>query len=182
MRDINEVLKDDRVKIIWRNIQNDKAIQVKIDLQPKGYEKFLLVKFTKAMGWEHLCASFKDETPSWDTMNELKELFWLDDEVCFQLHPKKEDYINNNDHCLHIWRNIEEEFKCPPYIMVGFRDNKEKEDKQALKEMQEALGNPLSDSQIDHMYKMSTGSKNEKESYMKEYLNGLSLQDLLKML
>ena len=51
-----------------------------------------------------------------------------------------------------------------------------------LKEMQEALGNPLSDTQIDHMYKMSVGSKNEKESYMKEYLNGLSLQDLLKML
>ena len=37
MRDINEVLKDDRVRIIWRNVQNDKAIQVKIDLQPKGY-------------------------------------------------------------------------------------------------------------------------------------------------
>ena len=40
MKDINEVLKDDRVRIIWRNVQNDKAIQVKIDLQPKGYEKF----------------------------------------------------------------------------------------------------------------------------------------------
>ena len=42
MRNINEVLQDDRVRIIWRNIQNDKAIQVKINIKTRGYDKIVI--------------------------------------------------------------------------------------------------------------------------------------------
>ena len=53
----------------------------------------------------------------------VKETFWRDDECCMQLHPKKEDYVNNHPFCLHIWRPIDEEIPMPPSLMVGLKNN-----------------------------------------------------------
>ena len=69
-----------------------------------------------------------------DTMK-MKEIFWKDDEVCMQLHPKKEDYVDNMRFCLHIWRPINQEIPTPPSIMVGLRKGKEKEDMKMLLEL-----------------------------------------------
>lgn len=60
----------------------------------------------------------------------MKDIFWNEDEVCMQIHPKKENYVNIMPYCLHIWRPINKEIPTPPNIMVGFR--KEKEDIQEL--------------------------------------------------
>ena len=51
----------------------------------------------------------------------MKEIFWRDDEVCMQLHPKKEEYVNNHNYCLHIWRPIDKEIPMPPSVMVGLK-------------------------------------------------------------
>jgi hypothetical protein len=158
MRDIEEILKDKRIKNIWRNVQNDKAIQLKLDVYSVYNNKIALAKFTKALGWEHLSISFSDETPSWDFTQEMKELFWKDDEVCYQLHPTKDNYINNDEHCLHLWKPIDEEIPLPPPILVGFRKGHE-EDKAILKQVQEELGNPMTDEEIDIMYQDSFNNK-----------------------
>jgi len=62
----------------------------------------------------------------------MKNIFWREDEVCMQLHPKKEDYVDQMKYCLHIWRPIDKEIPIPPSIMVGFRKGKEVEDIQQL--------------------------------------------------
>ena len=72
-------------------------------------------------GWEHLSVTpYKnDKTPSWDFMCKMKEMFFRDDEACVEYHPKKEDYVNDLPHCLHIWRPLEEKLPTPPSIYVG---------------------------------------------------------------
>ncbi len=72
-------------------------------------------------GWEHFSITpFKnDKTPSWDFMCKMKEMFFRDDEACVEYHPKKEDYVNDLPHCLHIWRPLEEKLPTPPSIYVG---------------------------------------------------------------
>ena len=80
------------------------------------------VVFSWGGGWEHLSVNpiKNDRTPSWDEMCKFKEMFFRDDEACVEYHPKKEDYVNNMPHCLHIWRPIKETLPIPPSIFVGF--------------------------------------------------------------
>ena len=70
------------------------------------------------IGWEHVSVSHNNRIPSWETMNKVKEMFFEDDEVVMQLHPSKEDYINNFNYCLHLWRPIGKEIPTPPKILV----------------------------------------------------------------
>ena len=79
-------------------------------------------------GFEHLSVSTPIKTPTWEQMCKMKEIFWRDDEVCMQLHPKKEEYVNNHSYCLHIWRPIDKEIPTPPSFMVGLRKGREMED------------------------------------------------------
>lgn len=68
--------------------------------------------------WEHLSVSMPNKTPSWDQMCEMKNIFWEENEVCVQYHPRKKDYVNVHHHCLHIWRPIKEQLPTPPTIFV----------------------------------------------------------------
>ena len=131
MKDIQTILQDQRIAQVLRNITKDNAIQLKLMLNTQ-YNKQSCVKFTKAMGWEHLSVSFDDMLPDWNYMQEMKEMFWKDDEECFQLHPKKEDYINNHNYCLHIWRPLEQQLPTPPSIMVGLKKQYSKEELEYL--------------------------------------------------
>ena len=72
-------------------------------------------------GWEHFSINpyRRNQTPSWDLMCRMKELFFKDDEACVEYHPRKQDYVNNMPHCLHIWRPLEKELPVPPPIYVG---------------------------------------------------------------
>ena len=83
--------------------------------------------FSWSGGWEHLSVSSHNKTPSWDVMCMLKEIFWNDDEVCVEYHPKREDYVNFHQHCLHIWKKIDYEFPTPPSIFVGIKTGREHE-------------------------------------------------------
>ena len=74
-------------------------------------------------GFEHCSVSMPARCPSWEQMCSIKELFWRDDECCMQLHPPKENYVNNHPYCLHIWKPINQEIPQPPSIMVGLKDN-----------------------------------------------------------
>lgn len=89
--------------------------------------KFLNFIFSYQMGWEHLSVSMPNKTPSWEQMCMMKNIFWNEDEACVEYHPKKEDYVNNHKHCLHIWKPANEVLPLPPSILVGFRSETEKQ-------------------------------------------------------
>lgn len=90
-------------------------------------------------GWEHCSVSMPIRTPSWEQMCVMKDLFWDENEVCFQLHPAKKDYVNNHPYCLHIWKSIDEEIPLPPTIMVGLKNNYSPEEIANLKRIWDEL-------------------------------------------
>lgn len=51
----------------------------------------------------------------------VKDLFWSDDDCVVQYHPPKSDYINNHEHCLHLWKPIDKQIPTPPSILVGLK-------------------------------------------------------------
>lgn len=83
--------------------------------------------FSYQMGWEHLSVSMPNKTPSWEQMCKMKDIFWNKNEACVQYHPKEEDYVNMHSHCLHIWKPVNDTLPTPPHILVGFKDEEEKE-------------------------------------------------------
>ena len=95
-------------------------------------EDMLNFIFSWGGGFEHLSVSTPVRTPTWEQMCLMKDIFWRDDKICMELHPKKEEYVDNMPYCLHIWRPIDQEIPTPPSIMVGFRNGKEVEDLELL--------------------------------------------------
>ena len=69
-------------------------------------------------GWDHVSISSDKRTPSWETMCWIKDQFFEKDEVVLQYHVAEKDHVNIHEHCLHLWRNQNEEVKLPPRFMV----------------------------------------------------------------
>ncbi len=73
--------------------------------------------------WQHVSVSIEGETrpPKWDLMCWIKDLFWDDEDVVMQLHPRKSVYINIHSGCLHLWRPLPPNPPIPEpnSIMVG---------------------------------------------------------------
>ena len=78
----------------------------------------MLFLFSQANGWEHLSVSHNYKTPTWEEMAFAKAQFWGEDECCVEYHPKKSEYVNFHDHCLHIWKQVDKEFPTPPIRLV----------------------------------------------------------------
>lgn len=115
MRQIDEILKT-------RNLQI-KAIDRNMPMLGGSYYdsisgKWLNFMFSIQMGWEHLSVSMPSKTPSWDQMCVMKDIFFEDEEECFEYHPKKSDYVNIHPHCLHIWRPIMQD-RLDAYMGMG---------------------------------------------------------------
>lgn len=75
-------------------------------------------------GWEHVSINDWVQTPTWEEMCELKEIFFKDEETVVQYHPAKSDYVNNLQHCLHLWRPIEKytgTMPIPDTLLVGIK-------------------------------------------------------------
>ena len=72
------------------------------------------------LGWEHVSVSHADHIPSWEVMCKIKDLFWEDEDVVMQLHPKKSEYVNLCKTCLHLWKPIGSDIPAPPKELLGF--------------------------------------------------------------
>lgn len=70
-------------------------------------------------GWEHVSVSLPTRTPTWAEMCFVKDLFWREDEMAVQFHPRKADYVNHHPFCLHLWCPVGGEFPTPPSMLVG---------------------------------------------------------------
>lgn len=80
--------------------------------------------------WEHVSVSVVrknkkgytkvDRTPTWGEMAFVKNLFWGPEETVIQFHPPESEYVNNHEHCLHLWKPPYE-VKTPPTAMIGVK-------------------------------------------------------------
>lgn len=83
--------------------------------------KDFFVIASDGLEWEHVSVSIKnvDRCPKWNEMCKIiKEMFFEDEEVVMQLHPKKTEYVNIHNYTLHLWRPIIREIPTPPIYMV----------------------------------------------------------------
>lgn len=92
-----------------------------IEINGKNY----VVLATSNDGWEHVSVSTETAIPSPEIMSLIKEKFFEPNEFAVEFHPRREDYINNHNFCLHLWRptafslpfpNIKEVMKQKPII------------------------------------------------------------------
>lgn len=138
MKDMKQIAKTSGLKIINKGIDGFAGkVFTKITYKnekPK-FENELFFIFSNGAGWEHLSVSTPDRIPTWEEMCYMKTIFWSDNEVCMQLHPKKEEYVNNHENCLHIWKPINQKIPTPPSCLVGIRKGHEFEDIQKMKEL-----------------------------------------------
>lgn len=72
--------------------------------------------------WEHVSVhSFnnsKKRIPNWKEMCFVKMIFWEDEDLVIQYHPKKSEYINTHEYVLHLWRPIDLIIPTPPIYMI----------------------------------------------------------------
>lgn len=59
--------------------------------------------------WEHVMLNgyWSKRCPTYEEMAHLKDIFWKEEEITVQVHPKKSEYVNNfgYEYNLHLWRN-----------------------------------------------------------------------------
>ena len=72
---------------------------------PFGSYEFVVIA-SDGMGWEHVSVSLKNRCPNWTEMCYMKNLFWDKEDCVVQFHPPQNEYVNNNENCLHLWRQI----------------------------------------------------------------------------
>lgn len=73
-------------------------------------------------GWQHVSVSIEGDKrpPKWQTMCDVKDLFWDGEDAVIQIHPKKSEYVNFHSGCLHLWRCIDgREQPLPNHLLVG---------------------------------------------------------------
>lgn len=71
------------------------------------------------LGWDHVSVSTnRMRTPTWEEMAYIKDLFWEDEEVCWEYHPAKSQYVNCHPYTLHIWRRRGFKMVVPPRSFV----------------------------------------------------------------
>ena len=103
----------------WKQIRTDRRIiKDRIIYDPNNPHEFMfsgwlrldgapeisIVAGSNEHGWEHVSVCPIGRCPTWDEMCTVKDIFWNDEEECIQIHPKKSQYVNFAEHCLHIWR------------------------------------------------------------------------------
>lgn len=69
-------------------------------------------------GWDHVSISLNYRCPNWHEMEQIKRMFFKDDETCWQYHVPPSDHINIHPHVLHIWRKHDFEIPMPPRVMI----------------------------------------------------------------
>lgn len=94
--------------------EHNGAFKIPID------NKIFFVIASDGLGWEHVSVSIQnvERCPKWNEMCKIKDMFFEDEEVVMQLHPKKSEYVNIHDYTLHLWRPIEKDIPTPPMITV----------------------------------------------------------------
>lgn len=145
MRNYEEIINNKklnvRTKYVGSDIDSDteaKVIQIRAFYNDPVTRKQYWCKFTSAQGWEHICVSCggngtSKKVPSYEVMCAVKDIFWDEEECCVEYHPRKSQYVNNNEGCLHIWKCIDRDFPEPDPLLVGVQGVSSEEGAAAIK-------------------------------------------------
>jgi hypothetical protein len=89
-------------------------------------------------GWDHVSVSRTNRCPNWPEMEQVRRLFFKDEEAAMQYHAPVADYVDGSKFghpfCLHLWRPHGAPLPVPPKWMVGGMHPDEAE-----KQMQETM-------------------------------------------
>lgn len=135
MRNYEEILSNGKLQINTKFNDGNGMIQIRCYYHDPVTQKRYWVKFTRAQGWEHVAVSpqpQRGKVPEWDVMCKIKEIFWDDEECCIEFHPRKSQYINNNETCLHIWKPIGIELPEPDTLLIGFKGMTDEETQRTI--------------------------------------------------
>ena len=69
-------------------------------------------------GWDHVSVSLPHRVPTWAEMCFAKDFFFHPAECVVQYHPPEEQYINDHENVLHLWRPQNEQVPMPPLTFV----------------------------------------------------------------
>ena len=99
MKTLDEIINNKRIMVIQKGIDGFKGI-----IQMPMWSGTIIC--STGCGWNHVsvCPEKRRIIPSWDDMCLIKEICWNDDEAVIQIHPPKEEYVNNMPNCLHLWQ------------------------------------------------------------------------------
>lgn len=56
--------------------------------------------------WRHLSVSRRSRTPSHEDMMEAADAFLDRDHVALSIYPKRSEWVNLHEHCLHLWQPL----------------------------------------------------------------------------
>lgn len=117
MKEFEEIKKNPRIAVTFEGMDGFHGI-----ISMPTWIGNLIV--SKGGGWEHISVSPKKLRiiPSWDDMCRLKDIFWNEDESVIEIHPAKNEYVNNMPNCLHLWRCYYKDMVLPPSCFVGTRE------------------------------------------------------------
>lgn len=92
---------------------------------PKQSGRRLLIVASDGLGWEHVSVHAAEGTrtitPTWDEMCFVKDIYWDEEDVVVQFHPRRSEYVNWHPNTLHLWRPTGFIFPTPDPILVGPR-------------------------------------------------------------
>ena len=114
MRDLREL---DQYRVDG-DTENDRQYYGVFCVISKSSRRTLRVIASSDMGWDHVSISLQNRCPNWHEMEQIKHMFFKDDEIAMQLHVPSYDHINIHPHCLHMWRPIDGVIPLPPKEMV----------------------------------------------------------------
>ena len=123
MKGIEEIIASNKVMIIEKSRDGFSGM-----IFIRGWEGSVIASW--GGGWDHVSVAPKklNKVPTWDDMCAIKELFFKDDEAVIQVHPPKDEYVNNMPNCLHLWRANDKDMILPPSFMVGIRKGQTQSD------------------------------------------------------
>lgn len=73
-------------------------------------------------GWEHVSVSLmgqRTKTPTWAEMHYVCRIFWDDEYLVVQFHPRRSQHVNYHPGCLHMWRPVGVALPEPEARLVG---------------------------------------------------------------
>ncbi len=85
-------------------------------------QKSFLCIASSGGGWEHVsvspCNKKRTTCPTWEEMCTIKNMFFHPYECVVEYHPPRNDYVNNCETCLHLWRPTDGKIPMPPTAFV----------------------------------------------------------------
>lgn len=77
------------------------------------------------LGWDHVSVSvikpnnYQLRIANFEELEMIRSMFFCKDETVIEFHPRKQDYVNQNEYVLHLWRPNQEILPIPP-VMSNF--------------------------------------------------------------